>query len=302
MPSRRRTLLKVIILGDSGVGKTSLMNQYVNKKFSNHKATIGADFLTKEVQFEDRLFTLQIWDTAGQERFQSLGVAFYRGADCCVLVYDVNSMNHLKTLTIGEKSKPFGSREFPICCFGKQNDVDGGNSRVVSEKKARAWCASKGNIPYFETSAKEGVNVEEAFQCIAKNALKSGEEGNILARHHRRCKQQPTKVLNLYSTPWKLRTQSQSLVPNLLGLDWDRRNWCNHGFSSPLSCLLPHHVRSHPTKSVVSPIPRSHQQTSEICASARKKGCWLIAIPVFGGDIGAREKKLMIVDFQDFSS
>lgn len=66
MSARRRTLLKVIILGDSGVGKTSLMNQYVNKKFSNqYKATIGADFLTKEVQFEDRLFTLQIWDTAG---------------------------------------------------------------------------------------------------------------------------------------------------------------------------------------------------------------------------------------------
>ncbi|VAH63969.1 unnamed protein product [Triticum turgidum subsp. durum] len=99
MASRRRTLLKVIILGDSGVGKTSLMNQYVNKKFSNqYKATIGADFLTKEVQYEDRLFTLQIWDTAGQERFQSLGVAFYRGADCCVLVYDVNSMKSFDNL------------------------------------------------------------------------------------------------------------------------------------------------------------------------------------------------------------
>jgi Ras-related protein Rab-7A len=71
----------------------------VNKKFSNqYKATIGADFLTKEVQFEDRLFTLQIWDTAGQERFQSLGVAFYRGADCCVLVYDVNSMKSFDNL------------------------------------------------------------------------------------------------------------------------------------------------------------------------------------------------------------
>ena len=55
------------------------------------QATIGADFLTKEVQVEDRLVTMQIWDTAGQERFQSLGVAFYRGADCCVLVYDVNN-------------------------------------------------------------------------------------------------------------------------------------------------------------------------------------------------------------------
>jgi len=89
--TRKKVLLKVIILGDSGVGKTSLMNQYVNKKFSNqYKATIGADFLTKEVMVNDRLVTMQIWDTAGQERFQSLGVAFYRGADCCVLVYDVN--------------------------------------------------------------------------------------------------------------------------------------------------------------------------------------------------------------------
>jgi Ras-related protein Rab-7A len=63
------------------------MNQYVNKRFSNqYKATIGADFLTKDITIDDRVVTMQIWDTAGQERFQSLGVAFYRGADCCVLV------------------------------------------------------------------------------------------------------------------------------------------------------------------------------------------------------------------------
>lgn len=67
VPARKKVLLKVIILGDSGVGKTSLMNQYVNQKFSNqYKATIGADFLTKEVMIDDRLVTMQIWDTAGQ--------------------------------------------------------------------------------------------------------------------------------------------------------------------------------------------------------------------------------------------
>ena len=71
MASRKKVLLKVIILGDSGVGKTSLMNQYVNKRFtSQYKATIGADFLPKEVMIDDKLVTLQIWDTAGQERFQ----------------------------------------------------------------------------------------------------------------------------------------------------------------------------------------------------------------------------------------
>ncbi len=64
--TRKKTLLKVIILGDSGVGKTSLMNQYVNKRFSSqYKATIGADFLTKDVMIDDRLVTMQIWDTAG---------------------------------------------------------------------------------------------------------------------------------------------------------------------------------------------------------------------------------------------
>ena len=68
------------------------MNQYVKK------ATFGADLLTKEVQFEDKLFTLQIWDTTGQERFQSLCVAFYRGANCCVLVYDVNVMKSFDNL------------------------------------------------------------------------------------------------------------------------------------------------------------------------------------------------------------
>eukprot|EP01031_Cornospumella_fuschlensis_P043043 gene43043-52603_t len=92
MATRKKVLLKIIILGDSGVGKTSLMNQYVNKKFTTqYKATIGADFLTKEIMIDDKLVTLQIWDTAGQERFQSLGVAFYRGADACVLVYDITN-------------------------------------------------------------------------------------------------------------------------------------------------------------------------------------------------------------------
>ncbi|PPD92223.1 hypothetical protein GOBAR_DD10848 [Gossypium barbadense] len=185
MASRRRMLLKVIILGDSGVGKTSLMNQYVNRKFSNqYKATIGADFLTKEVQFDDRLFTLQIWDTAGQERFQSLGVAFYRGADCCVLVHDVNVMKSFDNLNNWREefliqASPSDPENFPFVVLGNKVDVDGGNSRVVSEKKAKAWCASKGNIPYFETSAKEGFNVDAAFECIARNALKNEPEEEI---------------------------------------------------------------------------------------------------------------------------
>mmetsp|Transcript_60250 Transcript_60250/g.143142 ORF Transcript_60250/g.143142 Transcript_60250/m.143142 type:complete len:208 (+) Transcript_60250:78-701(+) len=183
MASRKKVLLKVIILGDSGVGKTSLMNQYVNKKFSNqYKATIGADFLTKEVSVDDRLVTMQTWDTAGQERFQSLGVAFYRGADCCVLVFDVNVAKTFDNLDSWRdefliQAGPRDPDNFPFVVLGNKIDLE--NQRVVSQKRALAWCQAKGNIPYFETSAKEAINVEQAFQTIARNALKQETEDDL---------------------------------------------------------------------------------------------------------------------------
>lgn len=172
--ARKKVLLKVIILGDSGVGKTSLMNQYVNKKFTaQYKATIGADFLTKEVMIDDRHVTMQIWDTAGQERFQSLGVAFYRGADCCVLVYDVTSQQSFRNLESWRdefliQASPRNPEEFPFVLLGNKVDLE---NRAVGVKRAQQWCQSKNNIPYFETSAKEGINVEQAFCTIATNAL-----------------------------------------------------------------------------------------------------------------------------------
>merc|ERR1711966_328436 len=168
MSARKKVLLKVIILGDSGVGKTSLMNQYVNKKFSTqYKATIGADFLTKEVMVDDRLVTMQIWDTAGQERFQSLGVAFYRGADSCVLVFDVNVSKTFETLNHWREefliqASPSDPKNFPFIVLGNQVDR---NERVVSQKRALAWCKENGGvnaIPYFETSAKDGFKVQES--------------------------------------------------------------------------------------------------------------------------------------------
>uniref|UniRef100_A0A1I8GZA3 RAB7A, member RAS oncogene family n=1 Tax=Macrostomum lignano TaxID=282301 RepID=A0A1I8GZA3_9PLAT len=137
--SRKKILLKVIILGDSGVGKTSLMNQFVNRKFSNqYKATIGADFLTKELMVDDRVVTLQLWDTAGQERFQSLGVAFYRGADACMLVYDVTQPNSFKTLDSWRdefliQASPRDPDNFPFVLVGNKIDLE---NRGVTKKRA----------------------------------------------------------------------------------------------------------------------------------------------------------------------
>uniref|UniRef100_A0A7N0UPY9 Ras-related protein Rab-7b n=1 Tax=Kalanchoe fedtschenkoi TaxID=63787 RepID=A0A7N0UPY9_KALFE len=139
MPDQKRVLLKVIVLGDSGVGKTSLMNQYVNKKFrEQYKATIGADFVTKELQVDDKHVTLQIWDTAGQERFQSLGAAFYRGADCCVLVYDVNAPKSFETLRkwheeFLKQADPVDPSTFPFVVIGNKVDVEGEKNRMVTK-------------------------------------------------------------------------------------------------------------------------------------------------------------------------
>lgn len=173
MPPKKKSLLKVIILGDSSVGKTSLMNQYVNKKFSNqYKATIGADFLTKDVVIDDKEVTLQIWDTAGQERFQSLGVAFYRGADCCVLVFDMTNPKSFDSLESWKdefliQSSPSDPDAFPFVVLG--NKVDEKEKRRVSAAKAEAFCGSK--ISYFETSAKQATNVSAAFEEIARKAM-----------------------------------------------------------------------------------------------------------------------------------
>lgn len=181
----RKVLLKVILLGDSGVGKTSLMNKYVTTKFSNvYKATIGADFLTKQITIDGKTVTIQIWDTAGQERYESLGNAFYRGADACVLTFDVNNLESFQRLQWWQEKfmmnskgsskrlpKP-GDVSMPKALFvvlGNKCDLD--DERQVSEKKARKWAEDR-NIAYFETSAKEGTNVEEAFEFLAQQSVK----------------------------------------------------------------------------------------------------------------------------------
>ena len=184
MSSRRNVLLKVIILGDSGVGKTSLMNQYVKKKFTTkYKATIGADFLNKEVVVDNRTVTLQIWDTAGQERFQSLGVAFYRGADCCVLVYDVTQQSSFKNLESWRddfliQASPRYPERIPFLVLGNKVDLE---HRSVPARRAQAWCDNNNNTPYFETSAKEAINVEQAFEAIARNALEQEEPNGSIS-------------------------------------------------------------------------------------------------------------------------
>lgn len=156
--------------------KFCFRQQFVNNKFTTqYKATIGADFLTKDLTLDDRKVSLQLWDTAGQERFQSLGVAFYRGADCCVLVFDVNNTKSFDNLDVWKdeflvQANVTDPENFPFIVLGNKIDVEE-SKRAVSAKKAQGYCAQRGNLPYFETSAKEAIGVGRAFEVIARNAL-----------------------------------------------------------------------------------------------------------------------------------
>jgi len=128
MASGKKKIFKILILGDSGVGKTSLMNQYVKQKFTQqYRATVGADFMSKDVVVDDKQVSLQIWDTAGQDRFQTLGAAFYRGTDCCVLVYDITDQKTFDDLEEWRKEfinqgNPSDPENFPFIIVGNKLD------------------------------------------------------------------------------------------------------------------------------------------------------------------------------------
>ena len=173
MSGKKKVLLKVIILGESGVGKTALLHRYVHGKFiEEHKATIGADFVTQEIKIDDKIITLQMWDTAGQERFQSLGNAFYRGADACILVYDITNDNSFGKIDEWRtnfliQASPDNEAKFPFLLLGNKCDLQ--DSRNVSSQKGESY-ATQNSMIFYETSALSGTMVQEAIKKIADTA------------------------------------------------------------------------------------------------------------------------------------
>uniref|UniRef100_A0A3P8NYC5 small monomeric GTPase n=1 Tax=Astatotilapia calliptera TaxID=8154 RepID=A0A3P8NYC5_ASTCA len=136
----KTSLLKVILLGDGGVGKSSIMNRYVTNKFDAHLFhTIGVEFLNKDLEVDGHQVTLQIWDTAGQERFRSLRTPFYRGSDCCLLTFSVD--DNQSFLNLGNWKKEFiyyadvkEPEKFPFVVLGNKVDV---TERQVSTEEAQ---------------------------------------------------------------------------------------------------------------------------------------------------------------------
>lgn len=160
---------KIIILGDESVGKTSISNRIENKPFRTaYKATIGADFINKEVTIDDKSVTFQFWDTAGQERFRSLGNAFYSNAAAALIVFDITKQTSFDHLPDWVQEIKTMSPEAQIIVVANKCDAE---KRVVSAQTARSY-ADEIKASYYEVSAKEDLGIAKMLEDIAQVQIK----------------------------------------------------------------------------------------------------------------------------------
>ncbi|KAI9231548.1 MAG: GTP-binding protein RAB5 [Podila humilis] len=162
--------VKLVLLGEAAVGKSSLVLRFVNDEFQENKEpTIGAAFLTQKCRLEDKVIKFEIWDTAGQERFHSLAPMYYRNAQAAVVVYDVTKASSLeKAKSWVKELQRQANPNIVIALTGNKVDLEGYRvSRQVPTEEASAYAQESGLL-FFETSAKSGQGVAEVFTEIAK--------------------------------------------------------------------------------------------------------------------------------------
>ncbi|XP_076283611.1 ras-related protein Rab-37 isoform X3 [Lasioglossum baleicum] len=160
---------KTILLGDSGVGKTSLLVQFDTGRFQhgNFAATVGIGFTNKVVVVDDTSIKLQIWDTAGQERFRSVTHAYYRDAHALLLLYDVTNKTSYDNIRAWlSEIREHANEDVVIMLLGNKSDC--GTERVVKREDGERL-AQEYKVPFMETSAKTGLNVELAFLAVARD-------------------------------------------------------------------------------------------------------------------------------------
>ena len=174
-------VIKILTLGDSGVGKTSIIQKFINDKFNqNMLSTIGVDFQSKVIIIDNIKVKLKIWDTTGQERFKTLTSQYYNGADGALLIFDITSKMTFDRISfwmneLNEKKK---LNELGLLLIG--NKIDLNDKRTVDKEEAEIF-ARENNINYYETSASKNININNVINDIAKqclNIIKKNEERN----------------------------------------------------------------------------------------------------------------------------
>ncbi len=165
-------LFKLIVIGDSGIGKSCLMHRMCHNEFTeDHEVTVGVEFGSLLVKMQGVAFKLQIWDTAGQESFQSITKIFYRGAHAVLLTYDLTSMDSFMNLNHWfQEIKNQSEANALIFLVANKKDME--NEREVATSKGEQFAREKGLHGFFETSAKSGEGVEETFMSAARMLFK----------------------------------------------------------------------------------------------------------------------------------
>ena len=160
--------IKIISMGDGGVGKSCVIKRYCEEKFvSKYISTIGIDYGVKPLDVQGKEVRVNFWDLSGHPEFFEVRNEYYKATQGAILMFDVSSQRSFSSLDSWLKeAREFSGGKFPCIVCG--NKVD--KQRLVSENDARAWAASKG-FEYFETSAKTGANIEPAFNTLFKKVV-----------------------------------------------------------------------------------------------------------------------------------
>lgn len=158
-------LFKCLIIGDSGIGKSSIVTRFVDNMFiDSYITTIGVDFKIKTLNINDKNVKLQIWDTAGQERFRTITTSYYRGAHIILLCYDITDRNSFNNLVLWlNEIKKYGSESVIIILCGTKLDME--EKRTVLVEEAQNF-ADTNNIKYIEISSKNDINIFTMFNTV----------------------------------------------------------------------------------------------------------------------------------------
>jgi Ras-related protein Rab-1A len=163
-------LFKIIIVGDSGIGKSAMLFRFVDDIYNtSYISTIGVDFKMKNIFINGKIIKLQIWDTAGQERFRTITTSYYRGAHIILICYSITDYDSFRNLEMwyGEIKK-YASLDAKIIICGTKNDLI--TKREVTYEEGKAF-AEKYGFYFFETSSKDNKNIDELFEKSSESML-----------------------------------------------------------------------------------------------------------------------------------
>lgn len=163
---------KIVLIGDSGVGKSSLAGFFVHGKPAKYiDSTVGAAFFATEKKFNDQLVKLQIWDTAGQERFRSLAELYYRGSHGAILVFDVSNIESFENLRYWISKYQYATENTPIVVVANKVDID--EDRWAISRQQMKQFSTDLNYSIFFVSAKNGTGITEIFDLLVKDIVQT---------------------------------------------------------------------------------------------------------------------------------